>query len=176
MQSQAGTGDLFAEVTPAVETERLADGAFLFRRFVAESAASLVQLVSQIAQVSPFRHLVTPGGYRMSVAMTNCGSAGWTSDRDGYRYAKIDPETGVAWPPMPLQFQRLAETAAERAGFPGFRPDSCLINRYEPGAKLSLHQDRDETSYEFPIVSVSLGLPAKFLFGGQVRAERPRRF
>jgi len=130
-------GDLFAEVTPAVESEKLADGAFLFRRFAAESAASLVELIWQSAQVSPFRHLVTPGGYRMSVAMTNCGLAGWTSDRQGYRYAKIDPETSAAWPPMPVQFQRLAATAAERAGFPGFRPECCLINRYEPGAKLS---------------------------------------
>jgi DNA oxidative demethylase len=150
MQSQAGMGDLFAEVTPAVETEKLADGAFLFRRFAAESARFLVELVWQMATVSPFRHLVTPGGYRMSVAMTNCGLAGWTSDRQGYRYAKIDPETGAAWPPMPLEFQRLAETAAERAGFPGFKPECCLINRYEPGAKLSLHQDRDEKHYESP--------------------------
>ncbi len=176
MQSQSGMGDLFAGVTPAVETEKLAEGAFLFRRFSAESVASLVELIWQIAQVSPFRHLVTPGGYRMSVAMTNCGLAGWTSDRQGYRYAKIDPETGAAWPPMPIEFQHLAETAAERAGFPSFKPDCCLINRYEPGAKLSLHQDRDETSYQFPIVSVSLGIPAKFLFGGLVRTERPRRF
>jgi len=169
-------GDLFAEISPIVETEKLAEGAFLFRRFAAERAASLVQLVSGIAQLSPFRHMVTPGGYRMSVAMTNCGLAGWTTDRQGYRYSKVDPETGRAWQPMPLEFQRLAEKAAERAGFPGFKPDSCLINRYEPGAKLSLHQDRDENSYEFPIVSVSLGLPAKFLFGGFLRTERPRRF
>ena len=169
-------GDLFAEISPIVETEKLAEGAFLFRRFAAERAASLVQLVSGIAQVSPFRHMVTPGGYRMSVAMTNCGLAGWTTDRQGYRYSKVDPETGRAWQPMPLEFQRLAEKAAARAGFPGFKPDSCLINRYEPGAKLSLHQDRDENSYEFPIVSVSLGLPAKFLFGGLLRTERPRRF
>jgi alkylated DNA repair protein (DNA oxidative demethylase) len=176
MQSQTGMGDLFTEVTPGVETEKLADGAFLFRRFSAESAASLVELIWQVAKVSPFRHLVTPGGYRMSVAMTNCGLAGWTSDRQGYRYTKIDPETGAAWPPMPIEFRQLAGTVAERAGFPGFKPDCCLINRYEPGAKLSLHQDRDEKSYQFPIVSVSLGLPAKFLFGGLERTERPRRF
>jgi alkylated DNA repair protein (DNA oxidative demethylase) len=175
-QSQTGMSDLFAEVAPAVETEKLADGAFLFRRFAGESTASIVRLVSQIAEVSPFRHMITPGGKRMSVAMTNCGSAGWTTDRQGYRYAKIDPETGAPWPPMPSTFQQLAERAAERAGFGSFEPDSCLINRYEPGTKLSLHQDRDEKSYEFPIVSVSLGLPAKFLFGGLVRTERPRRF
>src|SRR5579863_5916353 len=99
MQSQAVMGDLFGEVTPAVETETLADGAFIFRKFAAKSSASLVEQIWQIAQVSPFRHLVTPGGYRMSVAMTNCGLAGWTSDRQGYRYANIDPETGTAWPP-----------------------------------------------------------------------------
>jgi alkylated DNA repair protein (DNA oxidative demethylase) len=168
--------DLFAEAASVGETEKLADGAFLFRRFTAESAGSFVELVSEIAQGSPFRHMITPGGYRMSVAMTNCGLAGWITDRQGYRYVKVDPETGVAWPPMPQKFQQLAESAAERAGFGGFKPDSCLINRYEPGAKLSLHQDRDEKSYEFPIVSVSLGLPAKFLFGGLVRTERPRRF
>ena len=175
-QSQTGMSDLFAEVAPMVETEKLADGAFLFRRFVAEDAGSIVETVTQIAKISPFRHMITPGGKRLSVAMTNCGSAGWTTDRQGYRYAKIDPETGASWPPMPSAFQQLAERAAERAGFGGFEPDSCLINRYEPGAKLSLHQDRDEKSYEFPIVSVSLGLPAKFLFGGLARTERPRWF
>jgi DNA oxidative demethylase len=175
-QSDAGMSDLFAETTSAVETEKLADGAFLFRRFAAESAGSIVRTVSEIVKVSPFRHMTTPGGYRMSVAMTNCGLAGWTTDRSGYRYSKIDPETGAAWLPIPSLFQQLADSAAERAGFPGFKPDSCLINRYEPGAKLSLHQDRDEQSYDFPIVSVSLGLPAKFLFGGLTRTERPRRF
>jgi len=167
--------DLFAEVTPADEMEKLADGAFVFRRFAAESAESIVQTVSQIAKASPFRHMITPGGHRMSAAMTNCGPAGWITDRHGYRYATIDPETDAAWPPIPLAFHQLAETAAERAGFAGFKPDSCLINRYEPGAKLSLHQDRNEKSYESPIVSVSLGLPTKFLFGGLTRNERAWR-
>ena len=170
-----GMNDLFAEVTPADEMEKLADGAFLLRRFAAESAEFIVQTVSQIAKVSPFRHMITPGGHRMSVAMTNCGPTGWITDRHGYRYATIDPETDAAWPPMPLAFHQLAETAAERAGFAGFKPDACPINRYEPGTKLSLHQDRNEKSYESPIVSVSLGLPAKFLFGGLTRNERPRR-
>jgi alkylated DNA repair protein (DNA oxidative demethylase) len=170
-----GMNDLFAEVTPAGETEKLAEGAFLLRSFAAENAKFIVQTVSRIIKVSPFRHMVTPGGYRMSVAMTNCGRVGWTTGKHGYRYEAIDPETGAPWPPMPPAFQQLAEMAAERAGFPGFKPDSCLINRYEPGAKLSLHQDRNEKSYESPIVSVSLGLPAKFLFGGLTRAERPQR-
>jgi alkylated DNA repair protein (DNA oxidative demethylase) len=167
--------DLFAEVPPADEMEKLADGAFLFRRFAAKSAESIAQTVSQIAKASPFRHMITPGGHRMSVAMTNCGRAGWTTDCRGFRYVTIDPETDASWPPMPLTFHQLAETAAEQAGFADFKPDSCLINRYEPGAKLSLHQDRNEKSYESPIVSVSLGLPAKFLFGGLARNERPRR-
>jgi DNA oxidative demethylase len=167
--------DLFAEVTPADEIQKLAEGAILLRRFAADSAESIVETVWRITNVSPFRHMITPGGYRMSVAMTNCGRVGWTTDRHGYRYAAIDPETGAAWPPMPLAFERLAESAAQRAGFADFKPDSCLINRFEPGAKLSLHQDRNEKSYESPIVSVSLGLPAKFLFGGLRRNERPRR-
>ena len=170
-----GMNDLFAEVTPTDEVEKLADGAILLRRFAAHSAESVLQTVSQIAKVSPFRHMITPGGHRMSVAMTNCGRAGWITDRHGYRYATIDPETDAAWPPIPLAFYQLAETAAERGGFAGFKPDSCLINRYEPGTKLSLHQDRNEKTYESPIVSVSLGLPAKFLFGGLTRNERPRR-
>jgi DNA oxidative demethylase len=173
---RAGMSDLFAEAVPAVEVEKLAEGAFLFRRFVAESASTIVQMVSEIAKVSPFRHMITPGGYRMSVAMTNCGRVGWTTDRHGYRYTTIDPQTDAAWPAMPQAFQQLAKTAAERAGFADFTPDSCLINRYEPGAKLSLHQDRNEKSYDSPIVSVSLGLPAKFLFGGLTRTERPKRF
>jgi alkylated DNA repair protein (DNA oxidative demethylase) len=170
-----GMNDLFAEVTPPDEIQKLAEGAILLRRFAVNAAEPIVQTVWRIAEVSPFRHLITPGGYRMSVAMTNCGRAGWTTDRHGYRYVTIDPETGAAWPPMPPDFHRLAETAAKRAGFAGFKPDSCLINRYEPGTKLSLHQDRNEKSYESPIVSVSLGLSAKFLFGGLTRNERPQR-
>jgi DNA oxidative demethylase len=167
--------DLFSEVSAVEETEKLADGAFLLRRFADNRAASIVQMVARIAKTSPFRHMVTPGGHRMSVAMTNCGRAGWITDVHGYCYAAIDPETGTAWPPMPPTFNQLAVSAAERVGFAGFKPDSCLINRYEPGTKLSLHQDRNEQSYDSPIVSVSLGLPAKFLFGGLKRNERPRR-
>jgi alkylated DNA repair protein (DNA oxidative demethylase) len=124
---------------------------------------------------APFRQLETPGGYRMSVAMTDCGPLGWVSDRRGYRYLSVDPQTGRAWPPMPEAFLRLATDAAARAGFPGFHPDACLINRYVPGARLTLHQDKDEQDLGQPIVSVSLGLPATFLWGGGTRSERPRR-
>jgi alkylated DNA repair protein (DNA oxidative demethylase) len=120
--------------------------------------------------------MMTPGGYRMSVAMTNCGSLGWVTDRTGYRYDGIDPTTGRPWPDMPPAFRELAGQAAAQAGFAGFRPEACLVNCYEPGARLSLHQDRDEKNYDEPIVSVSLGLPATFLWGGLKRTDRPARY
>jgi alkylated DNA repair protein (DNA oxidative demethylase) len=120
--------------------------------------------------------MITPGGFRMSIAITNCGQAGWVSDRKGYRYSEIDPETGKAWPAMPPLFSKLAENAAAAGGFPGFKSDACLVNRYEPGARLTLHQDRNELDFTQPIVSVSLGLPATFLFGGETRKDRPRRY
>jgi alkylated DNA repair protein (DNA oxidative demethylase) len=131
--------------------------------------------LAKIAERAPFRHMVTPGGFRMSVAMTNCGQVGWVSDRKGYRYDACDPETGLPWPPMPESFSRLAADAACEAGYAGFQPDACLVNRYEPGARLTLHQDRDERDYTAPIGSVSLGLPAVFRFGGTTRKDRPRR-
>jgi alkylated DNA repair protein (DNA oxidative demethylase) len=131
--------------------------------------------ISEIAAAAPFRHMLTPGGQRMSVAMTNCGEVGWVTDRRGYRYARTDPETGRPWPALPAAFQLLAERAAAQAGFAAFRPDVCLINRYEPGARMSLHQDRDERDFTAPIVSVSLGLGATFLLGGAKRSDRPHR-
>jgi alkylated DNA repair protein (DNA oxidative demethylase) len=120
--------------------------------------------------------MVTPGGHSMSVAMTNCGSAGWVTDRSGYRYDGVDPESRAPWPTMPPSFRELATQAAAEAGFDGFAPDACLINRYQPGARMSLHQDKDEDDFSAPIVSVSLGLPATFLFGGMQRSDKPRRF
>lgn len=136
---------------------------------------ALLDAIGQIAAAAPFRHMVTPGGQRMSVAMTNCGQVGWVTDRKGYRYDPLDPESGRPWPALPACFIELAERAAARAGFPAFRPDVCLINRYEPGARMSLHQDRDERDFAAPIVSVSLGLEATFLFGGLKRSDRPNR-
>ena len=147
----------------------------MLRGFARDEAAVLVAAVGDIAIMAPFRNMVTPGGYRMSVAMTNCGRAGWVTDRSGYRYDPVDPMTGRPWPPIPGLFRRLAADAAAAGGFAGFEPDACLINRYEPGTKLSLHRDEDERDLTQPIVSVSLGLPAVFLFGGKKRGDRPRR-
>ncbi len=168
--------DLFSsadESRPAAEA--MANGAVLLRGFAAAEASDLVAAVNRIAAAAPFRHMVTPGGLTMSVAMTNCGRAGWVTDRSGYRYDPFDPDTGKPWPEMPALFQDLAARAAAAAGFDGFAPDSCLINRYVPGARLTLHQDRNERDFAAPIVSVSLGLPATFLFGGAKRTDRPKR-
>jgi alkylated DNA repair protein (DNA oxidative demethylase) len=171
------SGDLFGP--PEDETpwdEMLAPGALLLRRFACGHAAAVLAQVKQIAATAPFRHLETPGGQRMSVAMTNCGAQGWISDRRGYRYGGTDPATGLPWPPMPDLFTRIACEAAARAGYTDFVPQACLINLYRPGNRLSLHQDRDELDLRAPIVSISLGLPAVFLFGGEQRSERPRRY
>ena len=167
--------DLFSEPYPGQSAEPLAQGAVLLRGFAAGQAKELIGTVQKIAALAPFRHMLTPGGQKMSVAMTNCGSLGWVSDRKGYRYDSVDPASGARWPEMPAAFSRLARNAAAKAGFENFEPDACLINRYEPGTRLSLHQDKDELDFSAPIVSVSLGLSAVFLFGGLTRADRPRR-
>jgi DNA oxidative demethylase len=173
---QNHTEDLFEPAVSAdTRRELLVPGAWLLHGFALETGSALSAAVEHIATAAPFRHLETPGGFRMSVAMTNCGSLGWVSDRRGYRYESCDPLSGKPWPPIPQIFLHLAETAARTAGFPGFAPDACLVNRYQPGARLTLHQDKDERDFESPIVSVSLGLPAVFLFGGEARSERQRR-
>ena len=145
----------------------------VLRGFAISEEKALLEGVAEIAARAPFRHLVTPGGYRMSVAMTNCGALGWVSDRTGYRYDANDPESGGRWPRMPDDFARLAGEAAAQAGFGSFVPDACLINRYEPGAKLSLHQDEGDPAA--PIVSVSFGVAAMFLLGGLKRSDRAER-
>ena len=155
--------------------ERLEEGAVLLRGFATAEAPALVEEVARIARAATFRHLVTPGGYTMSVAMTNCGRVGWVSDRTGYRYDVADPGTAAPWPEMPGAFLDLAVRAAAEAGFAHYDPDACLINRYTAGAKLGLHQDRDEKDAWAPIVSVSLGLPAVFLWGGKRRSDPLRR-
>jgi len=153
----------------------LAPGASVLGGFARSCEAALMDALLGVVKQAPFRHMLTPGGRRMSVAMTNCGALGWISDRAGYRYAALDPQSGGPWPALPAAFLELAERAAARAGFSGFVPDACLVNRYEPGARLTLHQDRDERDFSAPIVSVSLGLPAVFLFGGERRADRAQR-
>ncbi|MGA2117595.1 MAG: DNA oxidative demethylase AlkB [Bryobacteraceae bacterium] len=166
---------LFDGDSPPRSTERLEEGAVLLRGFATSQDSALVEAVAGIARSAPFRHLVTPGGYTMSVAMTNCGRVGWVSDRTGYRYDTADPDTGGPWPAMPEAFLDLAVRAAAEAGFAAYDPHACLINRYLAGAKLGLHRDRDEKDAWAPIVSVSLGLPAVFLWGGHERSDPVRR-
>jgi alkylated DNA repair protein (DNA oxidative demethylase) len=170
------TGALF-EPTDPVESwpERLGPGTVLLHGFALAAAPALLDELARIAASAPFRHMITPSGHRMSVAMTNCGALGWVSDRTGYRYAAHDPESGRSWPPLPARFLRLAHDAATQAGFTDFVPDACLINRYGPDARMSLHQDRDERDLTAPIVSVSLGLPAAFRWGGLKRQDPARR-
>lgn len=169
--------DLFTSVEPSDSSrEIMAEGAVLLRGAALPFERDILAALQDITALSPFRHMVTPGGYTMSVAMTNCGDAGWVTDRTGYRYDRVDPETGQPWPPMPASFFALATTAAIEAGYPQFRPDACLINRYEPGARLSLHQDKNERDFGSPIVSVSLGLPATFQFGGLKRSDPVKKF
>jgi alkylated DNA repair protein (DNA oxidative demethylase) len=170
------TGDLFgAEPQAGARPEPLAEGATILRRFAERHAPALVEAVANLVAAAPFRHMITPGGHTMSIEMTNCGRLGWVTDRSGYRYVTSDPTTRRPWPALPAVFHDVAIRAAAAAGFPGFEPDACLVNRYAPGTRLSLHQDRNERDFGAPIVSVSLGLPAVFLFGGARRQDRPRR-
>ncbi|HWM66417.1 MAG TPA: DNA oxidative demethylase AlkB [Steroidobacteraceae bacterium] len=169
------TRDLFDFVPPAQAQEQsLGAGATLLRGFALAQSAQVLEAVAEVVRQSPFRHMITPGGFRMSVAMTNCGSAGWVTDRTGYRYDGFDPTTQARWPAMPVALSDLATRAAARGGFVEFLPDACLINRYEPGTRLSLHQDKNERDLGAPVVSVSLGLQAVFLFGGPRREDRTR--
>jgi DNA oxidative demethylase len=171
------TADLFESVaSPRPPREAMAEGAVLLRGFAKPFEAGLIADLRAIVAQAPFRHMVTPGGHAMSVAMTNCGSAGWVTDRSGYRYDANDPLAGKPWPEMPPSFRDLAGQAAAQAGFTKFSSDVCLINRYQPGARMSLHQDKDEHDFGAPIVSVSLGLPAIFLFGGLQRSDKPQRY
>ncbi len=164
------TADLFADQPRPPAQLRLAEGAWVLQSFAQEQQQALLAEIEALLTQAPLRHLVTPSGHTMSVAMSNCGALGWVSDARGYRYDALDPLSGKTWPSMPALFEQLALEAAAAAGFEGFRPDACLINHYVPGAKLSLHQDRDERDRRQPIVSVSLGLPAVFQFGGLTRS------
>jgi alkylated DNA repair protein (DNA oxidative demethylase) len=167
--------DLFDPRSWEGEKAILGTDAVVLRRFACDIEADLLAALQTVTALAPFRNMVTPGGYTMSVAMTNCGLAGWVTDSSGYRYTRHDPVSGLPWPPMPAIFVDLSTRAAASAGFEDFLPDACLINRYAPGAKLSLHQDKNEADFTHPIVSVSLGLPARFLFGGLRRNDRITR-
>lgn len=162
------TLDLFE--TPR-QSQRLGDAAMVLRGFALPCMHELMPAIEVITAVSPFRYMVTPGGFTMSVGLTNCGALGWTTDRRGYRYTCVDPDTGEPWPSMPIVFSQLASEAAAAAGFDHFEPDACLVNRYLLGSRLSLHQDKNERDYDAPIVSVSLGMSAIFLFGGHTRND-----
>jgi len=171
------TTDLFdsvAEVLPSREV--MAEGAVVLRGFALPAEATLIPALREIVREAPFRRMMTPGGHQMSVAMTSCGDAGWVTDQSGYRYDGADPDSGKPWPEMPAVLRDLAREAADAGGFAGFAPDACLINRYVPGAKMSLHQDKDEKDFAAPIVSVSLGLPAVFMFGGMKRSDKTQRY
>ncbi|MBV7492070.1 DNA oxidative demethylase AlkB [Pseudomonas sp. PDM30] len=171
------TFDLFADAEPEQQPrrEQIGEQSYVLRGFALPWLARLLPALEEVLAAAPFRQMVTPGGFTMSVALSSCGQFGWTTDRSGYRYTRLDPDTAKPWPMMPEVFFQLAQAAAQAAGFTGFAPDSCLINRYIPGAKMSLHQDKDEHSYAAPIVSVSLGLPAMFLFGGFARSDKSQR-
>jgi alkylated DNA repair protein (DNA oxidative demethylase) len=167
--------DLFAALDDQPRRMELATGAVLMRGFALRQEDDIVAAYQEVVAVAPFRHMVTPGGQTMSVAMTNCGTVGWVTDRRGYRYDRADPLTGIPWPAMSPVLRDLAHRAAAEAGYPGFEPDACLINRYTAGSRLTLHQDKNERDFGEPIVSLSLGLPAKFLFGGIERNLKSKR-
>ena len=174
-KSSRTTGTLFDDAAEEPRSEPLATGATILRKFALRDQAAILAGIHEVVARAPFRQMTTPGGYRMSVAMTNCGTLGWVTDRTGYRYDAIDPLSGAPWPAMPKPLFKLATNAATEAGFQQFVPDACLINRYEVGARLSLHQDKDEKDFSQPIVSVSLGIPAVFLFGGLNRSDKTTR-
>lgn len=168
--------DLFgSELLPPCGPETIGECAVVLRGQALPYVGQLLDALKDIEAAAPFRHMVTPGGLRLAVALTNCGTLGWTSGRQGYRYVPIDPDSGLAWPPMPDVLMQLAREAAAQAGFQTFQPDACLVNRYLPGTRLSLHQDKNERDFTAPIVSISLGIPAIFLFGGHQRTDPARR-
>lgn len=174
---QPTTFDLFADHEPVQQAraEQIGEQAWVLRGFALSRIDQLLSELNTVLAAAPLRHMVTPGGFSMSVGTSSCGSLGWITDRKGYRYSSVDPLSGLPWPALPTVFVDLARAAAEQAGFAEFAPDSCLINQYVPSAKMSLHQDKDEKAYAAPIVSLSLGLPAMFLFGGFERGDKCQR-
>jgi alkylated DNA repair protein (DNA oxidative demethylase) len=170
------TLDLFAEDTPQPQAnEQIGPRSWVLRGFALPWVDRLLPALDSVLTQAPFRQMVTPGGHVMSAALSSCGRYGWITDHQGYAYSPIDPQTGEPWPALPEVFLKLAQQASDEAGFQDFVPDTCLINRYIPGAKMSLHQDKNERGYEWPVVSVSLGIPAMFLFGGHARSDATQR-
>ena len=170
------TLDLFADAPArSPSTEQIGQRSYVLRGFALPLIERLLPALEEVLNRAPFRHMVTPGGFTMSAALSSCGSYGWKTDRSGYSYSPTDPQTGLPWPAIPAVFMELAQAAALACDFPGFIPDACLINRYVPGAKMSLHQDKDEQQLQWPVVSVSLGLPAIFQFGGFQRQDKAQR-
>ncbi|NWB92579.1 DNA oxidative demethylase AlkB [Pseudomonas agarici] len=171
------TLDLFAadDLQQPERNERIGEQSWVLRGFALPWVERLLPALQNVLRQAPFRQMVTPGGFTLSVGLSSCGALGWTTDRSGYRYSAVDPQSGRPWPAMPEVFRHLAVDAAQAAGFEQFTPDACLINRYVPGAKMSLHQDRNEQDFNAPVVSVSLGLPAMFLFGGHERSDKTLR-
>ncbi|MGY2440201.1 DNA oxidative demethylase AlkB [Pseudomonas sp. SDO52101_S400] len=167
--------DLFADTEQPHRAEQIGEQSWVLRSFALPRIEQLLPALESVIEHAPLRHMMTPGGFSMSVATSSCGALGWITDRSGYRYSAEDPLSHQPWPEMPEVFRELAQAAAKQVGFSDFTPDSCLINRYVPGAKMSLHQDKDEHSYAAPIVSLSLGLPAMFLFGGFARSNKSQR-
>ena len=163
--------DLFKSIA-AAKQEILPD-VYLLSAFVAANETAILQDLNAVLARAPLRHMMTKMGFAMSAAMSNCGDLGWLSDRKGYRYDAVDPLSGLIWPTMPASFFKLANLASANAGFADFLPDACLINQYKVGASMGLHQDKNELDFNQPIVSVSLGIPAVFQFGGLNRADKP---
>jgi DNA oxidative demethylase len=170
-----GSLDLFGDLARERSAMPIDAGAVLLVAHAQQRGRALLDAALAVLRAAPARRMPTRSGGRMSVAMSNCGAQGWVSDRLGYRYDPIDPDSGRPWPAMPGDFLALAREAAQGAGYPNFVPDVCLINRYQPGDRLGLHQDMDEGERESPIVSVSLGLGALFLWGGKLRRDPTRR-
>jgi DNA oxidative demethylase len=171
------TADLFADdaLQQPAGREQIGEQSYVLRGLALPWVERILPELRRVLAQSPFRQMVTPGGFTMSAALSSCGDLGWTTDTSGYRYSPVDPRSQQPWPQMPEVLRQLAVQAAAQAGFFDFAPDACLINRYVPGAKMSLHQDKNERRYSEPVVSISLGLPAIFLFGGHERSDKPRK-
>lgn len=154
----------------------IAEGAVLLRGWAAVNDAQWLAAVRQVLAQQPFQAAYTASGLPMSVRTSNCGSWGWAASRSGYGYTRSDPDSGRPWPEMPIFLKLQAQALASAAGYLAFDPDVCLINSYELGAKMGLHHDADEKDKAAPIVSVSLGLPCTFVWGGLQRSDPVRSF